>query len=348
MNVKEIITGPLSLLYGAGVATRNHLFDWRLLPSRRFDVTLVCVGNITVGGTGKTPHVEALVAALENDYRVACLSRGYKRETRGFLLVQARAAASQVGDEPAQVKNKFPEITVAVDGNRARGIERLLQLPSPPEIIIMDDGFQHRHVHPDVNILLVDYRRPLHDDHLLPRGRLREPASATRRAHFIIVTKCPSDISRQEQQEITDRLAPGNGQNVLFTSMTHGPVTPLDGVSPCLLSPATTVLGLTGIASPAPFLHHLETFAGRVVPVTFPDHHPFSPRDTRRLARLLDSYRPACIFTTEKDATRLASIPLPPVVTSNTFYIPAIPRFITPPGQLLQTISDYARQNKRN
>jgi tetraacyldisaccharide 4'-kinase len=344
------VTRLLSLpaaLYRVAVAARNKLFDWRVLPSRRFDVPVVCVGNITVGGTGKTPHVEALVAALAGEHRVACISRGYGRRTRGFLLVNEHDDPRRVGDEPAQVKNKFPGITVAVDEHRARGIERLLRLDPRPGIVIMDDGFQHRAVTPDVSIVLVDYHRPPRADHLLPRGRLREPVSALQRARWIIVTKCPPDISPGERQAIVEQLDPSTGQQVLFSTMQHGEIVPLDGISPCPLSPDTPVLCLTGIARPDAYRRHLETLSRHVVPLAFPDHHFFSARDVRRI---VEAYRrlppPACIFTTEKDATRLAAVPLPPEIAGSIFYIPVEPRFITPADQLLDNITTHARQDQ--
>ncbi|MDR2413385.1 MAG: tetraacyldisaccharide 4'-kinase [Odoribacteraceae bacterium] len=347
MTPGGILLSLPAALYGAGVAARNWLFDRHALPSRRFDTPVVCVGNITVGGTGKTPHVEALVAALEKEHRVACISRGYGRATRGFLLVKEGDDPRRVGDEPAQVKNKFPAVTVAVDENRARGIERLLHLDPRPGIIIMDDGFQHRGVTPAISIVLADYNRLPDADHLLPRGRLREPLHALRRARFIIVTKCPPTLSPAGQREIIDRLRPAAGQQVLFTSMHHGAVVPLDGHSACHLSPDAAILCLTGIARPAPYLRYLETLAGRVVPLAFPDHHYFSARDVRRI---VESYRrlppPACIFTTEKDATRLATTPLPPGIAANIFYVPVEPRFITPADALLETIIAHARQDQ--
>jgi tetraacyldisaccharide 4'-kinase len=345
VKAREILLLPVAALYGMAVAARNSLFDRGLLASRRFDVPVVRVGNITVGGTGKTPHVEALVARLAGDYRVACLSRGYKRESTGFRLVETCSTPAEAGDEPLQVKRKFPGVTVAVDADRVRGIETLLRLDPPPGIIIMDDGFQHRRVRATLNIVLVDYNRPVHDDRLLPAGRLREPVSALRRADFIIVTKCPSGISSGERQAIARRLKPGDEQRVLFTAIAHGPVTPIDGTSRCSLSPDTSVLLVTGIAAPAPYRRYLETLAGTVVPLAFPDHHAFTRRD---ICRVVEAFRrlpaPACIFTTEKDATRLLTTPLPREIAGKIFYVPVAPRFLAPEDELLNTIIAHARQ----
>ena len=161
MVLKYLTLWPLSVLYGLGVSVRNRLFNLGILESHEFDIPIICVGNITVGGTGKTPHTEALINVLKNDYRVACLSRGYKRKTSGFVLATETSTASEIGDEPMQIKNKFPDITVAVDANRVRGIKKLMQLPEKPDVIVLDDGFQHRYVKADINILLIDYNLSL-------------------------------------------------------------------------------------------------------------------------------------------------------------------------------------------
>ena len=169
--LKNLILWPLSVLYGIGVSIRNRLFNLGILKIHEFDIPIICVGNITVGGTGKTPHTESLINELKNDYRVACLSRGYKRKTSGFVLATETSTANDIGDEPMQIKNKFPEIIVAVDADRVRGIKKLMQLPEKPEVIILDDGFQHRYVKADINIMLIDYNRPIYEDHLLPLGQ---------------------------------------------------------------------------------------------------------------------------------------------------------------------------------
>ena len=187
---------PLSWLYGIGVCLRNKLFDWGWLRSKSFDVPVICVGNLAVGGTGKTPHTEYLIKLLQkNGVNVATLSRGYKRKSRGYVLADDKSNVRQIGDEPYQIKNKFPNARVAVDENRCHGIEQLLKLGNPTvEAIILDDAFQHRHVKAGLNILLTDFHRLLCDDALLPAGRLREPSSGKNRAQMVIVTKCPDDI----------------------------------------------------------------------------------------------------------------------------------------------------------
>ena len=175
---------PLAWLYGAVTSLRNRLFDWGWLPSERFPLPVICVGNLSVGGTGKTPHTEYLVRLLSPKHRVAVLSRGYKRETKGYRLATTKSSSSEIGDEPYQIKRKFPEITVAVDSDRRRGIANLLALPERerPEVILLDDAFQHRYVRPSLNIVLTDYHRPYFVDALMPDGRLRETRGGIRRA----------------------------------------------------------------------------------------------------------------------------------------------------------------------
>ncbi|MCC8173755.1 MAG: tetraacyldisaccharide 4'-kinase, partial [Odoribacter sp.] len=195
MTFVRILLLPLSALYGLITGIRNFLFNNGVLKLKEFDIPIICIGNLTVGGTGKTPHTELIIAELKKNYRVACLSRGYKRKTKGFILANENSTAREIGDEPLQIKNKFPDIIVACDEKRVRGIENLLQLKQKPEVIILDDAFQYRYVKARRNIILMDYNRPIYKDMLLPAGRLRENKSTLKRADYVIVSKCPVDIS---------------------------------------------------------------------------------------------------------------------------------------------------------
>jgi tetraacyldisaccharide 4'-kinase len=348
MRARELLLSLPGVPYGAAVAVRNWLFDKRVLASRRFDVPLVCVGNITVGGTGKTPHVEAILAALSREVRVGCISRGYGRRTSGFRLVDEGCTFEEVGDEPRQIKSKFPGVLVAVDGNRARGIERMLRAIPAPQVIVMDDGFQHRHVKPGLSIVLVDHARPLDTDHLLPRGRLREPATALRRADVVVVTKCPATLPDEERAALARRLHLLPGQRLFFSTMRHGAPVPLDGESPCGVSRESTVICLTGIARPAPYARFLEGIAGRVVPLHFPDHHRFTGTDLRRVIETFHALPTddRFIFTTEKDVTRLATLPLPPEIRSRVFHVPVEVDFLPSSPGFIETITSYVRQNQ--
>ena len=206
-KIKKLLL-PLSALYGVVVWFRNKLFDWSILPSEEFSVPVICVGNITAGGTGKTPHVEYLIELLKKDYKVAVLSRGYKRKTSGFVLADTQSTVKTIGDEPLQIFKKFPDIIVAVDGNRRRGIKKLLNIPEEkrPEIILLDDAFQHRYVKPFLSILLIDSNRLIYEDTLLPAGRLRESRAGKDRANMVVVTKCSPELKPIDFRLISKHL----------------------------------------------------------------------------------------------------------------------------------------------
>ena len=210
---------PVSWIYGAVVTVRNKLFDWGFLRSKSFDVPVICIGNLSVGGTGKTPHTEYLIKLLRNSYHVAVLSRGYKRHSRGYVLATSQSTAHSIGDEPYQMYTKFPSVTLAVDENRCHGIEQLLAIKEPPiEVVLLDDAFQHRYVKPGLSILLTDYHRLFCDDTLLPAGRLRESVNGKNRAQIVIVTKCPQDIKPIDYNIITKRLNLYPYQQLYFSS----------------------------------------------------------------------------------------------------------------------------------
>ena len=246
---------PLSWLYGLGVKFRNMLFEVGILQSRSFDVPVISVGNITVGGTGKTPHVEYLISLLKDKVKVAVLSRGYKRKTRGFVIADENATAKTVGDEPLQMKRKFgDDITVAVDRNRCHGIDKLTGNDSTGDIdvVLLDDAFQHRYVTPGINILLVDYHRLIIYDKLLPAGRLREPLNGKNRADIVIVTKCPHDLKPMEYRVITKAMDLFPFQRLYFTRLDYKDLTPVFGGKEMPLdriSHDEHILLLTGIAT---------------------------------------------------------------------------------------------------
>lgn len=219
---------PVSWIYGAVVTVRNKLFDWGFLRSKSFDVPVICIGNLSVGGTGKTPHTEYLIKLLRNSYHVAVLSRGYKRHSRGYVLATSQSTARSIGDEPYQMYTKFPSVTQAVDENRCHGIEQLLAIKEPSvEVVLLDDAFQHRYVKPGLSILLTDYHRLFCDDTLLPAGRLRESVNGKNRAQIVIVTKCPQDIKPIDYNIITKRLNLYPYQQLYFSSFRYGNLQPV-------------------------------------------------------------------------------------------------------------------------
>ena len=307
---------PLSFLYGMGVRFRNMLFDTGILESRSFPIPVISVGNITVGGAGKTPHVEYLIRLLCETKRVSVLSRGYKRRTKGYLLASSSSTSLELGDEPYQMYLKYGrQVHVAVSAKRCEGIERLCSDPETKDtdVILLDDAFQHRYVKPGVNILLVDYHRLIVYDKLLPAGRLREPKDGKRRADIVIVTKCPPDLRPMDFRVITKALNLYPYQKLFFTTIEYGDLIPLFSNSRSLaLSEITSdyeVLVLSGIASPQHLLCDIQKHTENVIPMTFRDHHLFTPKDIARINNTFDSLSSKrIIITTEKDAARLVGL----------------------------------------
>lgn len=289
---------PLAWLYGVGVRLRNYMFDVGILPQRTFSIPIISVGNITVGGTGKTPHTEYLIRLLADHYQVAVLSRGYRRKSRGYRLAGSYTAVEDIGDEPYQMKRKFPCIYMAVDADRCRGISNLMRFPikSQADVILLDDAYQHRYVRPSLNILLVDYNRPIYHDLLLPAGRLREPIAGIRRADVVIVSKCPPDISDAERADIAHRLQLRADQQLFFTYLRYPQSLPSFSIDPLLV---------TGIASPQPLVEHLRQFYPNLKHLAYPDHHIYTKRD---LAHIRHEAGDRQILTTDKDASRLPMI----------------------------------------
>ena len=286
---------PLSWLYGLVVSIRNLMFDVGMLKSKTFPLPVICVGNITVGGTGKTPHTEYLIRLLSKDHQVAVLSRGYKRKSEGYVLATKDTPMAEIGDEPYQMKQKYPQIHMAVDKDRCHGIEQLMQKTVKPQsdAVILDDAYQHRYVKAGLNILLMDYHRLIHLDKLLPAGRLREPMSGSQRADIVIITKCPRDIKLMDRIGIERSINLKNWQKIFFTTYKYPDQMEGLGENPLLV---------TGIASPQQMVYDLQKIVPTFELMSFPDHHNFTEQDinairTRAAGRT--------ILTTEKDATRL-------------------------------------------
>ena len=363
MDAKSVISNillfPFSLLYGIVIVVRNWLFNVGILPSKKFDVPVICVGNITVGGTGKTPFTEYLVRLLRSKYKVGVLSRGYKRKSRGYVLASKDSSPSEIGDEPCQIKNKFPEAVVAVDVDRRKGIRNMLKEESKPDVIILDDAFQHRYVNPDVSILLIDYNRPVTTDHLLPMGRLREPVRAKDRAHIVVVTKCPSDIKPIDLRIISKRLKLFPYQTLYFTTLAYGDLAPLFPKKTQQIAKSHfeekkyTILSLSGIASPEPFEQYLkEEYTTDLVSLRFPDHHNFSQKDLDGIGKKFNAIENPnkIIITTEKDAVRLKSHPdFPKLLKNNIYYIPLTISFLSDQEKSFnKQIQDYVRRSKQS
>ena len=343
---------PLSWFYGAGVGFRNFLFEVGILKSRAFQTPVISVGNITVGGTGKTPHVEYLVRLLQDRMRVAVLSRGYKRKSRGFMIADEDTPMKLIGDEPYQMKQKFPHITVAVDKKRTRGINLLESAGRAPDVVLLDDAFQHRYVKPGISILLVDYHRLVIYDKLLPAGRLREPLKAKDRADVVIVTKCPKELKPMDYRVITKAMNLYPYQHLFFTTLDYEPLRPVFSKAP--KAPNTlsqqNVLLLTGIASPQQLLEDMKSQVKSITPLTFADHHDFSPKDIQRLNETFTAMTaPKCIVTTEKDAARLTQVDgLSDEVIRNLYALPVRISFMLNQEEVFNNlITGYVIKNSR-
>lgn len=349
---------PFSLIYGFITGIRNLLFDLNILKGKEFRLPIISVGNITVGGTGKTPHIEYLISILKDKFKIAVLSRGYKRKTRDFRLVSNKSTYEEVGDEPMQIKKKHPGIQVAVDRKRVNGIYRLLNKFNDLDVILLDDAFQHRHVKPGLSILLVDYFRPLKNDYILPAGSLRERSVERRRAHIIIVTKCPPDIKPVEKQIFIKDLILFPFQNIFFTTYDYGDLLPVFDENKQGLScdyckrKETGLLLVTGIANPQPLKNYLKNYFNNISEIRFPDHHEFNDKDLIRIRNDFEKLRgrDKIIITTEKDAIRLRKFSaIAGFLDQFTYYIPIHVKF---PGnqknEFNRLIQYYVRENKRD
>lgn len=345
---------PLAFLYGLGVSVRSELFDRGVLRSEEYPIPILCVGNITVGGTGKTPHVEYLLALLVPHYRVAVLSRGYGRRTRGLIIAGPEDTAETIGDEPMQIHLKYPSVRLAIDGNRRRAMAYLMNLPEHerPEVVVMDDGYQHRYIKPSLSILLTDSRRPMWRDKLLPEGNLREPFSARQRADIVIVTKCAPEIS-PIQRRVTERsLGLYPYQHIFFSTIVYRSAKRLASMGELHptretgggLPQGTPLYVVAGIASPRPLLEHLEEHYRVVDKGIYPDHHAFTQVDldqiVARLRSLREGYPDVCCLCTEKDAVRLWGLRhmLAPDLLERLYYLPIETRILGQGSQLERII----------
>lgn len=302
----RVLLYPLAFIYGAVVWMRNRLYDSGFYSSIEFSVPVISVGNLSVGGTGKTPHIEYLIRLLQYQFRVATMSRGYKRHTQGFLLADAETNAVKIGDEPMQYHMKFPGLTVSVAEERMTGIPKLLQQRPSVEVVLLDDAFQHRSVKPGVNILITDYAKPFYKDRILPAGTLRENRQAYKRADIIIVSKCPANMKEQEAKDMVQQIQPLDNQQVFFTRIFYEtPYSLFTGEKISLAG--KNVLLVCGIAKPAPLISYLEQDAAVVHPLTYADHHYFLKKDLEEIKETFDNWNQPdkIIVTTEKDAARL-------------------------------------------
>lgn len=324
MQLFEYILYPFSLLYGLGMRFRNLMFDMGILPSARFNKAIISVGNLSMGGTGKTPHIEYLIRLLSPSSFVATLSRGYGRDTKGFIIGSRKSNVNHIGDEPLQLIRKFDDIKVAVDENRRRGITNLMEKFKELDVILLDDAFQNRYVKPGLSILLTSQNRLYCEDHVVPSGTLREFPKGAKRADIIIVTKTPKIFSPISRRRIYEDLSPRKNQRVYFSYISYSDPVPLTdpGQFPVKL---VSVILLTGIADHSLLQEHIERLCSDIILMRYRDHHAFTSKDIDDIESRFNNIptQKKVIITTEKDAMRLRTTELSARLKHlPVFYIP--------------------------
>jgi len=356
----RILLLPFSIIYGIVVYIRNRLYDYNIFSSKSFRLPIISVGNITVGGTGKTPHVEYLTELLKDEFSIATLSRGYKRKSKGFQLVTEKSGSRMVGDEPLQIKTKNPDVTVAVDAKRVRGINKLRNTLENLDVVLLDDAYQHRKVNANLSILLINYNRPIYNDFILPTGNLREQALEKKRANIIIVTKAPYDLQPIQRRLMLSKIKPFPYQKVFFTTLEYGKPRPVFDLSDAinnngeeLWDDKLSVLSVTGIAEPKLFEKYISEYISKnIYSVNFADHRIFSSGDIEKIKKRFDSIDndKKVILTTEKDAVRLReNRHLDYELKAKLYYIPIKVKFLNNrTDDFNKQIIEYVRKNKKH
>ncbi len=347
---------PFSLVYCAVSTIRNKLFDLEILKSQSYNLPLISIGNITVGGTGKTPVTELLLHTLGDKYKCATLSRGYGRKTHGVILAGETDNCNTIGDEPMQMKLKFPGITIAVAEKRVEGMARLLGLDEKPEVVLLDDAYQHRYVKPGLSILVIDYHRPPWADFCLPTGNLREPISGLKRADIILVNKCPDNLNKVEADHLRKKLKPASHQQVFFSAIQYEEPHCLGNTNnklsfrDKLADNGDVLVAVAGIGNPLPFFESLRQYRVPLKTLSFRDHHNFDQTDLQKIAEEgsgKTTRRPE-VVTTEKDAVRMFSAGLlPESLKERLWYIPIRIRILFDQQEIFEKIiTDYVESHK--
>lgn len=338
MNFLRKLLFPVAFTYWLVTWVRNYFYDKQIFKSKSFDLPIIAVGNLSVGGTGKTPQIEYLIRLLQDDFKIATLSRGYKRETTDFVLANNSTTVKQLGDEPFQFFKNFPKVKVAVDAKRINGITQLLKLEDKPEIILLDDAFQHRKVKAGFYILLTTYSDLFCEDYILPFGNLREPISGKKRADMIIVTKCPTDISELAMHQIKGKLKtnkPVFFSSIVYDDFAYSEIVPINIID----LKASKKIIITGIAKPKPFIMFLQQEGDEVL--EFSDHHNFSEKDINLIKKTAKNN---LIVTTEKDFMRLkGSLP-----KEQLYYLPIKSNIIKDAAIFDENILNYVGRSSRN
>ncbi len=326
MKFLRILLFPISIIYGLIIKIRNLLFEWKILPSKTFSIPIISVGNLSVGGTGKTPHVDYLIRLFKDKYRIATLSRGYGRKTSGFIIANSDSTEKDIGDEPLLFAKKHTSIFVSVDANRVRGIKKLLKTNSDIKLILLDDAYQHRYVKAGLSILLTDYFSLYTSDFLLPTGNLRESRSEAKRADIIIITKTPKVFSPLDRRFILNKIKPLSHQSVYFSYISYGKFEPLYENSKFTEAQnPSKILLFTGIANPIPFEEFLKRQCNELISIRFKDHHRYGYEDLIKIKEKFESIYSGnkILITSEKDKMRLLDEKLLDVFSElPVFYVP--------------------------
>ena len=348
MSKLRKILKPISILYGEVVKARNKMYDNGMLESTKFEIPTIVVGNLSVGGTGKSPMIEYLIRLLKKEYKIAVLSRGYKRTSKGFQLATNKSTVAEIGDEPMQFFKKFTDIIVAVDAKRVNGIKQLKALENPPEIILLDDAFQHRKVQGGFNILLTPHYNLYVDDSMLPSGDLRENIDGAKRAQVILVTKCPADLDELAQFEITKKLNIDLTQTAYFTKIAYDDFIYKKGHKINRDDLQTyEILLVTGIAKTSPLTDFLQKQKIKFKHLKYKDHYNFTNKDLEKIQHTFSQLkaRKTLILTTEKDYVRTFENKM-----ENVYYLPIKTAFLaaTEEESFKIKIKKYVEQSTRN
>lgn len=347
---------PLSWVYALVVGLRHILYNLGILNSKEYELPILCVGNITAGGTGKTPHVEAIIRILKEQYNVAVLSRGYKRKSKGYREVFLDSKVVDVGDEPLQIKQKFPDVTVVVSESRKKGIQVLMKKDDPKiDVVILDDGYQHLAVKAGIYLLLIDFNNPIYEDNLLPYGNLRERIHHKSKAHMVIVTNTPKDLKPIERRIIQKKLELFPYQFLFFSYIKYkNPVVVFPGYHSVIKYNFTkckyVILLVTGIANPKPLRENITRFASEIIEINFPDHYYFKAKDIKHITDTFNSIEAnkKIIITTEKDSIRLREAPNNELLFNlPIFYIPIEIDFLYNEKKMFNLeLIEYVRKNQ--